>query len=53
MIGLKNTVTGDTLCDEDRPIALSKIVFPDAVISMSLEPKKGGTATGSARSSGR
>jgi elongation factor G len=40
VIGLKNTVTGDTLCDEDRPIALSKIQFPDAVISMSLEPKK-------------
>jgi elongation factor G len=42
VIGLKNTVTGDTLCDEDRPIALTKITFPDAVISMSLEPKKGG-----------
>jgi elongation factor G len=42
VIGLKNTVTGDTLCDEDKPIALSKIQFPDAVISMSLEPKKGG-----------
>src|SRR6185503_16135216 len=41
VIGLKNTVTGDTLCDDDHPIALTKIVFPDAVISMSLEPKKG------------
>jgi elongation factor G len=41
-VGLKDTVTGDTLCDEDNPIALSKIVFPDAVISMSLEPKKSG-----------
>jgi elongation factor G len=41
VIGLKNTVTGDTLCDEEHPIALTKIVFPDAVISMSLEPKKG------------
>jgi elongation factor G len=40
VIGLKNTVTGDTLCDEDQPIALTKIQFPDAVISMSLEPKK-------------
>ncbi len=39
VIGLKNTVTGDTLCDEDNPIALSKIVFPEAVIAMSLEPK--------------
>jgi elongation factor G len=40
VIGLKNTYTGDTLCDEDHPIALTKIQFPDAVISMSLEPKK-------------
>ncbi len=40
VIGLKNTVTGDTLCDEDKPIALTKIQFPDAVISMSLEPRK-------------
>ena len=40
IIGLKNTYTGDTLCDEDHPIALNKIVFPDAVISMSLEPQK-------------
>jgi len=40
VIGLKNTVTGDTLCDDDHRIALTKIVFPDAVISMSLEPKK-------------
>jgi elongation factor G len=40
IIGLKNTVTGDTLCDTDDPIALSKIQFPESVISMSLEPKK-------------
>jgi elongation factor G len=40
VIGLKNTVTGDTLCDEDKPIQLNKIQFPDAVISMSIEPKK-------------
>jgi elongation factor G len=39
VIGLKNTVTGDTLCNEDNPIALSAIEFPDAVIAMSLEPK--------------
>jgi elongation factor G len=39
VIGLKNTVTGDTLCSEDDPIVLNKIVFPDAVIAMSLEPK--------------
>jgi len=41
IIGLKNTYTGDTLCDEENPIALNKIQFPDAVISMSLEPVKG------------
>ena len=41
ILGLKNTITGDTLCDPDNPIALSKIIFPDAVISMSVEPKKG------------
>jgi len=39
VIGLKNTYTGDTLCDEEHPIALNKIQFPDTVISMSLEPK--------------
>jgi elongation factor G len=40
VIGLKLTVTGDTLCDEDKPIQLSKIQFPETVIAMSLEPKK-------------
>jgi elongation factor G len=40
VVGLKNTVTGDTLCDEDKPILLTKIQFPEAVIAMSLEPKK-------------
>jgi elongation factor G len=40
VIGLKMTVTGDTLCDEDKPIQLSKIQFPETVIAMSLEPKK-------------
>ncbi|MFN0242490.1 MAG: elongation factor G [Planctomycetota bacterium] len=42
VIGLKNTITGDTLCDEEKPVLLNKIQFPDAVISMSLEPKKSG-----------
>ena len=42
VVGLKNTYTGDTLCDEDKPIQLSKIQFPEAVIAMSLEPKKSG-----------
>jgi elongation factor G len=40
IVGLKNTYTGDTLCDEEKPIQLNKIQFPDTVISMSLEPKK-------------
>ncbi|HKX45680.1 MAG TPA: elongation factor G [Planctomycetota bacterium] len=39
VVGLKGTVTGDTLCSENRKIALSKIEFPDSVIAMSIEPK--------------
>lgn len=38
-IGLKNTITGDTLCDEDKPIVLEKIIFPEPVISIAIEPK--------------
>ena len=38
-IGLKNTVTGDTLCDENKPIVLEKIIFPEPVISVAIEPK--------------
>ena len=41
IVGLKMTVTGDTLCDEAHPIALSQINFPEGVIAMSLEPEKG------------
>jgi len=40
VVGLKNTITGDTLCDEDNPIALAKMTFPEPVISMSIEPEK-------------
>ena len=40
VLGLKRTVTGDTLCDDDNPIQLSEIRFPESVISMSIEPKK-------------
>jgi elongation factor G len=40
VMGLKNTATGDTLCDEKHPILLSQIQFPESVISMSLEPAK-------------
>ena len=38
-IGLKDTITGDTLCDEDKPIVLEKIIFPIPVISVAIEPK--------------
>ena len=38
-VGLKNTSTGDTLCDEDRPIVLESIEFPEPVISIAIEPK--------------
>jgi len=38
-IGLKSTYTGDTLCDENKPIILEKIVFPEPVISVAIEPK--------------
>jgi len=38
-IGLKHTTTGDTLCSEDHELILEKIVFPDPVISMAIEPK--------------
>jgi elongation factor G len=38
-VGLKNTSTGDTLCDESRPIVLEAIEFPEPVISIAIEPK--------------
>ena len=38
-IGLKDITTGDTLCDEDHPIILEKIIFPEPVISVAIEPK--------------
>lgn len=38
-VGLKYTTTGDTLCDEKSEIILEKMVFPEPVISLSLEPK--------------
>ena len=37
-VGLKNTTTGDTLCDEDHPIILESMVFPEPVISQAIEP---------------
>jgi elongation factor G len=51
-VGLKNVTTGDTLCDENKPIVLESIEFPAPVISVAIEPKtkadqeKMGTALG-------
>ena len=38
-VGLKDTTTGDTLCDENTPIILEKMEFPDTVIQIAVEPK--------------
>ncbi|MBU1853566.1 MAG: elongation factor G [Candidatus Omnitrophica bacterium] len=38
VVGLKNSQTGDTLCEEDYPIILEKIHFPEPVVSMAIEP---------------
>ncbi|OGI86142.1 translation elongation factor G [Candidatus Nomurabacteria bacterium RIFCSPLOWO2_01_FULL_39_17] len=38
-VGLKDTITSDTLCDEDNPVELNRIVFPEPVISLRIEPK--------------
>lgn len=38
-VGLKDTTTGNTLCDEKNPIILEQIVFPEPVISIAIEPK--------------
>ena len=38
-VGLKDTTTGDTLCDEKAPIILEKMEFPEPVISVAIEPK--------------
>ncbi len=39
VLGLKNSFTGDTICDGDAPILLEDITFPDPVISVAIEPK--------------
>ena len=39
VVGLKNTTTGDTLCDEKHQVILESMVFPEPVIQMSVEPK--------------
>ena len=38
-VGLKNTTTGDTLCDEDHPVILESMNFPEPVIRVAIEPK--------------
>jgi elongation factor G len=38
-VGLKNTTTGDTLCDEKSPVILESMVFPEPVIELAVEPK--------------
>ena len=38
-VGLKNTTTGDTLCDEDHEVILESMEFPDPVIEIAIEPK--------------
>jgi elongation factor G len=39
VLGLKESFTGDTLCDANRPVVLESITFPDPVISIAIEPK--------------
>jgi elongation factor G len=41
-VGLKDTTTGDTLCDEAREVILEKMIFPEPVISVAIEPKTKG-----------
>jgi len=38
-VGLKSTITGDTICDDDKPILLERMIFPDPVMSIAIEPK--------------
>ena len=38
-VGLKNTTTGDTLCDEKKPVILEQMEFPEPVIELAVEPK--------------
>lgn len=39
VVGLRHTLTGDTLCDEERPVILEAMEFPEPVISVAIEPK--------------
>ncbi len=38
-VGLKSTITGDTICDGDKPILLERMIFPEPVMSIAIEPK--------------
>ncbi|NIR48397.1 MAG: hypothetical protein GWN55_04315, partial [Phycisphaerae bacterium] len=38
-VGMKDTTTGDTLCDMQKPIVLERMEFPDPVIEIAIEPK--------------
>ena len=42
VVGLKQSITGDTVCDQKDPVVLETMMFPEAVISMALEPKSTG-----------
>ena len=39
LVGMKDTTTGDTLCDADKPVILERMIFPDPVIEVAVEPK--------------
>jgi len=39
LVGMKDTTTGDTLCDPDKPVILERMIFPDPVIEVAVEPK--------------
>ena len=38
-VGFKSTTTGDTICDEQHPVILESMVFPEPVIDIAIEPK--------------
>jgi elongation factor G len=38
-VGLKDTITSDTICDEEKPVELNRIIFPEPVIQLRIEPK--------------
>ena len=52
VIGLRHSITGDTLCDPQQPILLESIEFPETVISMAIEPETLGRAQEAGRRAG-